>query len=108
MQQERTDEKIVDDKSPVFKDPFHKLCQYWDVTDAERPTYRDLYDNQQEGIKNYPGIIFMTDSTFLENPKSALRYGTFVLKGKEIDAQFDDGKKEFYFMQNIQCDNIHF
>jgi hypothetical protein len=108
MQQEHKDEKIVDEKFPVFKDPFHKLCQYWEVTDAERPTYRDLYDNQQEGVKNYPGIIFMTDSTFLENPKSAMRYGKFVFKGKEIDAQFDDGKKAVYRIQNIQGDTMEF
>ncbi|MGH2648466.1 MAG: hypothetical protein ACRDE8_12890 [Ginsengibacter sp.] len=106
MQQESKNEKVVDEKSPVYKDPFHKLCQYWEVTDAENPTYGDLYDNQQEGIKNYPGLIFMTDSTFLENPKSAMRYGKFIFKGKEIDAQFDDGKKAVYIIQNVQGDTM--
>ena len=64
------------------KDPFHKLCQYWEVTDAENPTYRDIYDTTGR-INNYPGIIFMTDSTFLENPRSEMRYGKFVFKGKD-------------------------
>ena len=106
MQQEHKDEKIGNEKMPVLKNPFNKLCQYWEVTDAEGPTYRDLYDEQQEGVKNYPGIIFMTDSTFLENPKAEMRYGKFVYKGKEIDAQFDDGKKAVYTIQNIDGDTM--
>jgi hypothetical protein len=106
MQQEHKDEKIVDEKLPAPKDPFHKLCQYWDVTDAESPTFRDVYDHQQDGIYNYPGIIFMTDSTFLENPRSAMRYGKFSFKGKVINAQFDDGKKAVYNIQDIQGDSM--
>jgi len=108
MQQEHKDEKIVGEKLPVLKDPFHKLCQYWEVTDVEKPTFRDVYDQQVEGIYNYPGIIFMTDSTFLENPRSAMRYGKFVLKGKVINAQFDDGKKAVYTILNIQGDTMQF
>ncbi|KAA9037671.1 hypothetical protein FW778_16385 [Ginsengibacter hankyongi] len=106
MQQERKDERIVDDKPLVFKDPFHRLCQYWEVTDAENPTFRDLYDDKEEDVINYPGIIFMTDSTFLENPKAAMRYGKFIFKGKEIDAQFDDGKKAVYTIQRVQGDTM--
>jgi hypothetical protein len=65
-----------------------------------------VYDHQQEGIYNYPGIIFMTDSTFLENPRSAMRYGKFQLNGKVINAQFDDGKKAAYDIQLIQGDSM--
>src|SRR5665647_3785598 len=102
MPQEHKDEKIGETKMPVRKDPFHELCQYWDVTDAENPTFRDVYDQQTPGIYNYPGIIFMTDSTFLENPRSTMRFGKFVLKGKVINAQFDDGKKAEYIIKDIQ------
>ena len=35
---------------PARKDPFHELCQYWEVTDAENPTFRDIYDQHTEGI----------------------------------------------------------
>jgi hypothetical protein len=105
MPQQHKDEKIGEAKMPARKDPFHELCQYWEVTDADNPTFRDIYDQQTEGIYNYPGIIFMTDSTFLENPRAAMRYGRFVLKGKVINAQFDDGKKAVYTILNIQ-DNI--
>ena len=108
MQQEHKDEKIVDEKQPVLRDPFHKLCQYWEVTDAENPTFRDVYDHQQEAIYNYPGIIFMTDSTFLEDPMATMRYGKFTLKGKVIDAEFDDGKKAVYTIMNVQGDTMEF
>jgi hypothetical protein len=96
------DEKIVEAKMSERKDPFHELCQYWEVTDAESPTLRDIYDQHDEGIYNYPGIIFMTDSTFLEDPRATMRYGKFVLKGKVITAQFDDGKKAVYNIQDVQ------
>ncbi|MEO6221062.1 MAG: hypothetical protein ABIO81_11575 [Ginsengibacter sp.] len=99
---EPKNEKIVDEPMPQRKDAFHELCQYWEVTDAERPTFRDLYDHQEEGVYNYPGIIFMTDSTFLEDPRSEMRYGKFSYKGKEIDAQFDDRKKAVYTIKEKQ------
>ena len=102
MPSERKDEKISEAKMPARKDPFHELCQYWEVTDAENPTFRDVYDQHAEGVYNYPGIIFMTDSTFLENPRATMRYGKFVLKGKVINAQFDDGKKAVYTIQDLQ------
>jgi hypothetical protein len=100
------DEKIVDEKEAIRKDPFHQLCQYWEVTDAESPTYTDLYDNSIDGIYNYPGIIFMTDSTFLENPRAAMRYGKFTLKGNIITAIFDDKKKAVYNIQSRQGDTM--
>ncbi len=92
---EPKNEKMVDQPLPAKRDAFHQLCQYWEVTDADGPTYRDLNDHKGN-IYNIPGIVFMTDSTFLENPKAVMRYGKFTLKGKEIDAQFDDGKKATY------------
>jgi hypothetical protein len=101
MPDSKKDEKIVEAKLPSRKDIFHQLCQYWEVTDAENPDYSDLYDNQKEGIYNYPGIVFMTDSTFLENPRAKMRYGKFELKGKTIKAQFDDGKKAIYTIEDF-------
>jgi hypothetical protein len=106
MPGEHKDEKIVEAEMSSRKDPFHELCQYWEVTDSENPTFRDIYDQQTEGILNYPGIIFMTDSTLLENPRAAMRYGKFVLKGKVINALFDDGKKAVYTIQNLQNSNM--
>ncbi len=102
MPDEHKDEKIVEAKTHERKDPFHQLCQYWEVIDAENPTFRDVYDQHDEGVYNYPGIIFMTDSTFLENPRAAMRYGRFTLKGKIINGQFDDGKNAVYTIKNIQ------
>ncbi len=103
---EPKNEKMVDQPLPQRKDAFHQLCQYWEVTDAERPTFRDLYDQQAEGVYNYPGIVFMTDSTFLEDPRATMRYGKFSLKGKEISAEFDDGKKATYTIQEIQGETM--
>jgi len=100
------DEKITEARGHSRKDPFHELCQYWEVTDAENPTFRDIYDQHTQGILNYPGIIFMTDSTLLENPRATMRYGKFLFKGKVISAQFDDGKTAVYTIQDIQNTNM--
>ena len=106
MPSSHNDQKIVEEDEPVRKDPFHQLCQYWEVTDAESPTYADLYDNSTDGIYNYPGIVFMTDSTFLENPKAITRYGKFTLKGDIITATFDDNKKVVYNIQSKHGDTM--
>ena len=90
---------MVGNKAKSKKDPFHQLCQYWEVTDADNPTFRDLMDNQQDGVVNYPGLAFMTDSTFLENPRGKMRYGSFQFKGREIAGEFDDGTKVNYAIQ---------
>ncbi len=102
MPSEHKDEKIVEEKMPVRKDPFHQLCQYWEVTDAENPTFRDVNDTHLEGVNNYAGIIFMTDSTFLEDPKAEMRYGKFSFKGKVIKANFDDGRKAEYDINSVE------
>jgi len=107
-QDQRNDDKVIGEKVAAPKDPFHRLCQYWEVTDAESPTYRDIYDNQVSGVYNYPGIIFMTDSTFLEDPRAAMRYGKFTFKGKVINAEFDDGKKATYTIEDVQADTMKF
>ena len=98
--QSNKEEKAAEGKLTEPQDPFHRLCRYWEVTDAENPTYRDLIGQQPDGGLYIPGIIFMTDSTLLENPKATMRYGKFVLNGKEIDARFDDGKKAVYTIQD--------
>ncbi|MDE3213135.1 MAG: hypothetical protein KGM98_07865 [Bacteroidota bacterium] len=96
MSQDRGQEKIADVQTPIPKDPFHRLCQYWEVTDADRPSYRDLFDQQVQGVFNYPGIIFLTDSTVVENPRSAMRYGQFSYKGRVITVHYDDGTQSVY------------
>jgi hypothetical protein len=106
MPEEHKDAKIVEQKAPIYRDAFHQLCQYWEVTDAENPTYRDVNDSHTQGIDDYAGIIFMTDSTFLENPKGQMRYGKFTYKGKSIEAIFDDGKKDEYIINSIRGNNM--
>jgi len=105
-QQGNNDQKIADDIISHPKDPFQKLCQYWEVLDAENPVYTDVYEHQEEQVYNYPGIVFMTDSTFSENPRGKIRYGKFHYHGKMIDAKFDDGTPAKYFIQAVEGDSM--
>ena len=63
---------------------------------------------RKRGFIIIPVLFFMTDSTFLEDPMANMRYGKFVLKGKVIDAEFDDGKKAVYTIMNVQGDTMEF
>ncbi len=104
QQSNNANKKIVDEAVVVHKNPFQQLCQYWEVTDADNPTKADVFNNNEDGIYNYAGIVFMTDSTFLENPRGVMRYGKFVFKGKTVIAQFDDNAKAIYTIESRQGD----
>lgn len=106
QQGEHSDKKMVDEAAIIHKNPFQQLCRYWEVTDADNPTKADVYNNDEDGIYNYPGIIFMTDSTFLENPRAVMRYGKFILKGKTITADFDDKAKAIYTIERKENDTM--
>jgi len=105
-QQSGGSDTIADEKIPVRKSPFQKLCQYWMVTDAASPTFRDIDDDVIKGVHNLPGIVFMTDSVFVENPRASMRYGHFTYRGKTIDARFDDGTRAEYSIDEIEGDTM--
>ncbi|MDQ2720503.1 MAG: hypothetical protein M3Z26_12205 [Bacteroidota bacterium] len=89
-------EKITDVPPIAPKDTFHLLCQYWQLTDADHPTSKDISFKDENGIQLQSGITFMTDSAMLENPKGGMTYGKFELKGNTINVDFDNGRKAIY------------
>jgi hypothetical protein len=92
----RGGEKLVDTEPRVAKDTFHLLCQYWQLTDAEKPTSADVSFTNDKGILFQSGIVFMTDSVLLENPTGEMKYGKFTLNGNIITSVFDNGSKAIY------------
>jgi hypothetical protein len=99
-------EKIVETPSVVKRDSFQLLCQYWKLSDAEHPTSKDISFTNKEGILLESGIVFMTDSSFLENPAGEMSYGKFKLNGNKIEAKFDDGRKAVYTMNRLHKDEL--
>jgi hypothetical protein len=89
-------EKITEPIVVVKKDSFQLLCQFWQLTDAEHPTSKDISFTNDNGILFNSGIVFMTDSVFLENPAGEMAYGKFKLNGNVINATFDNGVKAVY------------
>lgn len=87
-------QKIITEDVKV-KDTFDLLCQYWELEDADNPGIKDIAF-KENGINYLPGINFSVDTTFLENPKGAMTYGSFSLQHNTIDARFDDGRKAVY------------
>jgi Lipocalin-like domain len=88
------------------KDTLQKLSAYWELTDAESPSSRDVAYKDENGISVQSGIVFMTDSNLLENPAGDKTYGTFSLKGNTIEAKYDDGRKAVYTITGIDSNSL--
>ncbi|MGN6530609.1 MAG: hypothetical protein ACTHK0_02495 [Ginsengibacter sp.] len=88
------------------RDSFQLLCQYWKLSDAEHPTSKDISFTNDHGILFESGIVFLTDSSLLENPAGEMSYGKFRLNGNKIEANFDNGKKAVYTMNRLHKDEL--
>ncbi len=98
-------EKLIDDASEM-PDTFHLLTQFWQLTDADHPTSNDVSFTSDDGILYQPGMVFMTDSSVLENPTGEMTYGKFSLKGNTINVKFDDGRKATYIIDRINKEEL--
>lgn len=97
MPSQNSNEKLADAPiGRVSNDTFHLLCQLWQLSDAEQPTGGDVSYETQDSVLFLPGIVFMTDSSMLENPLGEMRYGKFNLNGKTIEVVFNDGVQAEY------------
>lgn len=95
MPQQRTNDKMVDDEAVADKDTFHLLYQYWQLEDADNPTSKDIFF-KENGIEFKSGIVFMTDSVLIENPKGKMNYGKYHVNGNTINVVFDNNGKAVY------------
>ena len=107
MPSQNSNEKLTD--APIGrlpKDTFHLLCQVWQLSDADRPMGRDVSYTGEDSVLFLPGIVFITDSTVLENPFGEMRFGKFRLDGKKIDVVFDDGIRAEYQIDRLNKDEL--
>jgi len=102
---QNTNEKITENAS-VEKDTFHLLIQYWELKDADHPLSNDVSFTNDGGILFDPGIVFMSDSSVLENPVGEMSYGKFGLKGNVINVNYNDGIKAVYIIDRINKDEL--
>src|SRR6185312_14998880 len=104
---QNNNEKMVD--APVGrvpKDTFHLLCQFWQLSDADHPAGKDVSFTGEDSMLFLPGIVFMTDSSLLENPLGEMQYGKFKLDGKSIHVVFENGKKAEYQIGRLNKDEL--
>jgi hypothetical protein len=106
MPSQNKNEKIVDTTSNVQKDTFHLLCQYWQLDDADHPTSKDISFTSDDGILFQSGIVFMADSSVLENPTGEMTYGKFKLIGNKIEVKFNDRRKAIYQINRLHKDEL--
>jgi len=98
-------EKLIDTASEM-SDTFHLLTQYWELTDADNPTSKDISFTADDGAEYVSGIVFMTDSSVLENPVGEMTYGKYDVKGNIISANFDDKRKATYLIDQINKEQL--
>jgi len=106
MPSQNKNEKIVDAVSNIQQDTFHLLCQYWQLVDADHPTSEDISFTNDDGILFQSGIVFMTDSSVLENPTGEMTYGKFKLSGNKIEVNFDNRRKATYTINRLHKDEL--
>jgi len=103
QEQQRQRDKKVSDLTPANHIPANSpeyLFQYWEITDAEHPMVKDV-GNSKDSIYNSPGLVFLRDSTMVENPRGELRFGKFSFADKKIKASFSDGGTATYVINSI-------
>lgn len=88
------------------KDSSQILFQYWTLSDAEHPTSRDISFTDDNGILFQCGIVFMTDSTVLENPAGDKSYGALHKKGKNLDVTYNKNRKAVYHIKRLHADEM--
>jgi len=91
----------------VPSDTFHLLCQYWKLDEADHPTSRDVSFTNEDGILFQSGIVFMTDSTVLENPAGEMDYGKFKVEGDSVNVNFEQGRKAIYLISKLNRDTLN-
>ena len=61
---------------------------------------KDVGSNR-DSIYNSPGLVFLRDSSLVENPRGELRFGKFSLSDKKIRATFADGGVATYIIKSL-------
>ncbi len=90
----------------IERDTLQMLAQYWQLEDAEHPTVHDVAFKDNDGVQYQPGIVFMTDSVLLENPKGEMSYGKFSLSKNSINVSFDNGRKAVYKIGRLDSSQL--
>ena len=98
-------EKLIDSASEM-PDTLQLLTQYWELTDADNPTSKDISFTADDGAEYASGIVFMTDSTVLENPVGEMAYGKYDVNGNTISVNFDDKRKAIYLIDQVNKEQL--
>lgn len=98
-------EKLIDNASEM-PDTLQLLTQYWELKDADNPTSRDISFTADDGAEYASGIVFMADSTVLENPVGEMTYGKYDVKGNTISVNFDDKRKATYLIDQVNKEQL--
>lgn len=104
---EQNNAKVLDNISDT-RDSFAIFSQMWYVFDSENPKSTDIY-GKVDNMEMHPGIIFMYDSTVLENPKGVKAYGTYTMNPEMdlVNVKYDDGREANYMVARLNEEEMH-
>ena len=87
------------------RDSFAILSQFWYVFDSENPKDGDIY-TKVDDVDIHPGIVFMYDSTVLENPKGFRAYGKYTMNNDVIDVTYDSARRVQYLVTRLTAEEL--
>lgn len=105
-QTKNTADKIVDNSSTVGNDSTRLLNQYWVLADADNPMNHDVSFTDENGIPQESGIVFINDTSLLENPAGDIKYAHFRRNGDTVYAVYNKERKAKYIITALHKDKL--
>jgi len=99
------DKQSSENKAPERKDPMDQLCQYWIIEDADFILERDIIQIK-DGRDMVPGLVFLNDGSFVENPAGITYRGTFTRNGDQLTANYENGEQAIFTIKKLSLDSL--
>jgi hypothetical protein len=84
------------------------LSQRWEMEDADRKHWDQLFWDSTANKRKYPGISLFRDYRFTKNARCGISTGEWQLNKdrRQLELQFSDGSRENYFIRQLSLKTI--
>jgi hypothetical protein len=84
------------------------LCQHWEMEDADRRHWNDLFWDSVADRRKFPSVNLYSDKEFTKNERCGLQMGTWDLNPRVgiLQLHFADGTRERYSIRQVSLKMI--
>jgi hypothetical protein len=84
------------------------LSQPWDMEDADRPHWDELFWDSAANKRKYPGLSLFRDFSFTENARCGIKMGRWKLNKaiRTMELDFEDGSKKNLLIQEMSLSQL--